>query len=173
MATEMGPLCTRRQRDRIQSLLADSVKNGAEVLTGGNIPDGFTEGNYFEPTIVACQKDGIPVFEEELFGPVLSVRSFKTEDEAVAIANDCNFHYAGGAFTRDLARATRLTRTLAGGVTYINTWRVISPVAPFGGNKDTGYGRESGMDTMLDYSRTRTVWINTSDEPMADPFVMR
>ncbi len=172
-ATEMGPLCTRRQRDRIQALLADSVKNGAKMLTGGKIPDGFDTGNYFEPTIVSCEADGLSVFEEELFGPVLSVRSFKTEDEAVGLANNSRFHYAGGAFTRDLARGTRLTRKLAGGVTYINTWRVISPTAPFGGNKDTGYGRESGLDTVLDYSRTRTVWINTSDEPMADPFVMR
>ncbi|MBL4749046.1 MAG: aldehyde dehydrogenase [Amylibacter sp.] len=172
-ATEMGPLCTRRQRDRIQELLVKSVANGAEILTGGNIPEGFDKGNYFEPTIVLCEADGLAVYEEELFGPVLSVRSFKTEDQAVALANASRFHYAGGAFTRDLARGMRLTRTLAGGVTYINTWRVISPSAPFGGNKDTGYGRESGMDTMLDYSRTRTVWINTSDAPMADPFVMR
>lgn len=172
-ATEMGPLCTRRQRDRIQELLEKSVADGAQVLTGGNIPAGFDTGNYFEPTIVVCETDGLAVYEEELFGPVLSVRTFKTEDEAVNLANNSRFHYACGAFTRDLARGTRLTRKLAGGVTYINTWRVISPSAPFGGNKDTGYGRESGLDTMLDYSRTRTVWINTSDAPMADPFVMR
>jgi (Z)-2-((N-methylformamido)methylene)-5-hydroxybutyrolactone dehydrogenase len=172
-ATEMGPLCTRRQRDRIQDLLRKSVANGAKVLTGGNIPKGFDKGNYFEPTIVSCETDGLAVFEEELFGPVLSVHTFKTEDEAVMLANNSRFHYAGGAFTCDLARGMRLTRKLAGGVTYINTWRVISPSAPFGGNKDTGYGRESGLDTMLDYSRTRTVWVNTSDDPMADPFVMR
>ncbi len=172
-ATEMGPLCTRRQRDRIQDLLGKSITKGAKVLTGGKIPEGFDKGYYYEPTIVSCDVDGIDVFEEELFGPVLSVRSFKTEDEAVTLANASRFHYAGGAFTRDLARGMRMTRKLAGGITYINTWRVISPVAPFGGNKDTGYGRESGLDTMLDYSRTRTVWINTSDKPMADPFVMR
>lgn len=173
METEMGPLCTLRQRDRILELLGKSASAGAEILTGGKVPMEFNRGFYFEPTIVDCTRDGLEVFEEELFGPVLSVKAFSDEDEAVAIANDSKFHYAGGAFTRDLGRGTRLTRKLAGGVTYINTWRVISPTAPFGGNKDTGYGRESGMDTMLDYSRTRTVWINTSDEPMADPFIMR
>ena len=82
-----------------------------------------------------------------------SLRTISSFSEAVALANNSRFHYACGAFTRDLARGTRLTRKLAGGVTYINTWRVISPSAPFGGNKDTGYGRESGMDTMLDYAR--------------------
>ena len=172
-ATEMGPLCTRRQRDKIEELLGESLDKGASLITGGKVPEGFETGNYFEPTIVLCEGNALPVFEEELFGPVLSVRSFKSEDEAVEIANNSRFHYAGGAFTRDLARGMRLTKKLAGGITYINTWRVISPTAPFGGNKDTGYGRESGMDTIHDYSRTRTVWINTSDAPMPDPFVMR
>ena len=172
-ATEMGPLCTRRQRDKIEELLGVSLDKGAKLITGGSVPKGFETGNYFEPTIVLCEGNATPVFEEELFGPVLSVRSFKSEEEAVEIANNSRFHYAGGAFTRDLARGMRLTKKLAGGITYINTWRVISPTAPFGGNKDTGYGRESGMDTIHDYSRTRTVWINTSDAPMPDPFVMR
>ena len=172
-ATEMGPLCTRRQRDKIETLLGESLDKGAKLITGGKVPENFETGNYFEPTIVLCEGNALPVFEEELFGPVLSVRSFKSEDEAVEIANNSRFHYAGGAFTRDLARGMRLTKKLAGGITYINTWRVISPTAPFGGNKDTGYGRESGLDTIHDYSRTRTVWINTSDAPMPDPFVMR
>ena len=172
-ATEMGPLCTRRQRDKIETLLGESLDKGAKLITGGKVPENFETGNYFEPTIVLCEGNALPVFEEELFGPVLSVRSFKSEDEAVEIANHSRFHYAGGAFTRDLARGMRLTKKLAGGITYINTWRVISPTAPFGGNKDTGYGRESGLDTIHDYSRTRTVWINTSDAPMPDPFVMR
>ena len=172
-ATEMGPLCTRRQRDKIQDLLKQSLDKGAKLITGGHVPDGFGKGNYFEPTIVLCEGNATPVFQEELFGPVLAVRSFKSEAEAIEIANNSRFHYAGGAFTRDLARGMRLTKKLAGGITYINTWRVISPTAPFGGNKDTGYGRESGLDTIHDYSRTRTVWINTSDAPMPDPFVMR
>ena len=172
-ATEMGPLCTRRQRDKIEKLLGESLDKGAKLITGGNVPQGFETGNYFEPTIVLCEGNATPVFEEELFGPVLSVRSFRSEDEAIEIANNSRFHYAGGAFTCDLARGMRLTKKLAGGITYINTWRVISPTAPFGGNKDTGYGRESGLDTIHDYSRTRTVWINTSDAPMPDPFVMR
>ena len=96
-----------------------------------------------------------------------------TEDEAIALANDTDFGLGSGIFTRDLARAHRVSKRLRAGICWINTYRAISPIAPFGGFNQSGYGREAGMDSILDYTRTRTTWINTSGEPMANPFVMR
>ena len=89
------------------------------------------------------------------------------------MVNDSVYAYASGVFTRDLGKAMRTTRRLRAGIVYVNTYRVISPMVPFGGNGDTGYGREAGIETLLDYTRPKTVWINTSDAPMADPFTMR
>lgn len=171
--TEMGPLCTARQRDTIEDSIRRTLDAGGELLCGGGRPEAFNRGFFFEPTILATEGEGMATYERELFGPVLSVRSFDDEDEAVALANDSPYHYASGAFTRDMARAHRISRRVRAGVNYLNTWRVVSPTAPFGGNKDTGYGRESGQDAIRDYTRTKTVWINTSDAPMPDPFVMR
>lgn len=171
--TQMGPLCTARQRDNIARAVADTQAAGGEVITGGKPPAAFTRGFFFEPTIIATEQDGLETYERELFGPVLSVRTFDDEDEAIALANRSDYHYASGAFTRDVGRAMRIGKKVKAGVTYLNTWRVVSPTAPFGGNGETGYGRESGPDVIHDYSRSKTVWINTSDDPMPDPFVMR
>lgn len=173
LATQVGPLCTARQRDGIEEAISQTVQAGGEIITGGKRPDGFNRGFYFEPTIIATESDGMETYEHELFGPVLSARSFDDEDEAIALANASEYHYASGAFTRDMARSMRISKKVKAGITYLNTWRVVSPTAPFGGNKQTGYGRESGMNAINDYTRTKTVWINTFDEPMPDPFVMR
>ncbi len=171
--TQMGPLCTARQRDGIEAAIQQTVQAGGEIVTGGNRPQAFNKGFYFTPTIITTEADGMETYERELFGPVLSVRTFDDEDEAIALANRSDYHYASGAFTRDVGRAMRIGKNVKAGVTYLNTWRVVSPTAPFGGNGETGYGRESGTDAINDYSRSKTVWINTSDEPMPDPFVMR
>jgi len=172
-ATQVGPLCTARQRDGIEAAIVQTVQVGGEIITGGKRPDGFNRGFYFEPTIILTEGDGMETYENELFGSVLSARTFDDEDEAIALANASEYHYASGAFTSDMARSMRISKKVTAGITYLNTWRVVSPTAPFGGNKQTGYGRESGMDAINDYTRTKTVWINTSDEPMPDPFVMR
>jgi len=171
--TQMGPLCTARQRDYIEAAIAGTAAAGGEVIAGGSRPEGLERGFYFEPTIIATETDGLETFERELFGPVLSVRTFDDEDEAIHLANNSAYHYASGAFTRDISRAMRVGKRIKAGVTYMNTWRVVSPTAPFGGNGETGHGRESGMDVIHDYTRTKTVWFNTSDSPMPDPFVMR
>ena len=171
--TQMGPLCTARQRDYIEAAIARTVAAGGDLMAGGTRPESLDRGFYFEPTIIATEADGLETFERELFGPVLSVRTFEDEDEAIHLANSSAHHYASGAFTRDIGRAMRVAKRIKAGVTYMNTWRVVSPAAPFGGNGETGYGRESGMDVIHDYTRTKTVWLNTSDAPMPDPFVMR
>ena len=171
--TEFGPLCTLAQIEKIESHVAATLKAGGVLRHGGNRPQAFENGYYYEPTVIACPSTDMATVEEEMFGPVLSVLRFADEDEVIAKANDTRYGLAGGAFTRDIGRALRVAKRLRNGITWINTYRAVSPVAPFGGYKMSGHGRESGMDTIYDYTRTKTVWINTSDAPMADPFVMR
>jgi acyl-CoA reductase-like NAD-dependent aldehyde dehydrogenase len=171
--TQIGPLATTGQRDRIESAVATSIGEGASLRAGGGRPNGLDRGWYYEPTVLECPSNNITAARDELFGPVLSVLRFEDEEAAVAAANDSAFSYAAGVFTRDVGRAMRVTQRLHAGVVYVNTYRVISPMVPFGGNGDTGSGRESGMESLLDYSRPKSVWVNTSNEPTADPFVMR
>ena len=172
-ATEMGPLATLRQRRYIEGVIEESLQAGAKLLTGGAPPAAIQRGFYFEPTILDCQDAGITSVRKELFGPVLSVLCFDTEAEAVALANDSEYGLAAGIFTRDLARAHRVTRALRSGIVWVNTYRAVSPMVPFGGYGLSGFGREGGAESMLDYTRTKSVWLNTSDQPIADPFVMR
>ncbi len=170
--TQMGPLCTARQRDAIEREIDHAVSEGAEVLTGGKRPDGM-DGLFFEPTILACPRQDLRIVDTELFGPVLCVQRFKTEDEVIALANDTEHGLAAGIFTRDSARSLRMANAVRAGIVWVNTYRVVSPIAEFGGVKGSGYGRESGFQAMYDYTRPKTIWMNTSDEPMANPFVMR
>jgi aldehyde dehydrogenase (NAD+)/betaine-aldehyde dehydrogenase len=173
MATEMGPLATRRQLEHIERVLRASVEAGGRIVTGGTRPEGMKQGHYFLPTIVDCPDSNVPSVTDELFGPVLSVVSFDTESEAIAIANDTRYGLASGVFTTNLTRAHRLSRALRAGIVWVNTYRAVSPVVPFGGYGLSGLGREGGLDAALEYTRTKSVWIRTSDEPIADPFVMR
>ena len=172
-ATEMGPLATQRQRDGIEAVLQRSIAAGATIVTGGKRPAGRERGFFFEPTIVEANSNDVPCMAEELFGPVLTVMPFDGEADALAKANDSRFGLASGLFTRDLARAHRMIRRLKAGIVWVNTYRVVSPIVPFGGTGQSGLGREGGLESILDYSRTKSVWIRTSDDPIPDPFVMR
>ena len=170
--TQMGPLCTLGQRDNIEREIEHAVSEGATVLAGGKRPDGM-DGEFFEPTILDCPRQDLRIVDTELFGPVLCVQRFKTEDEVIALANDTEHGLAAGIFTRDSARSLRVANAVRAGIVWVNTYRAVSPIAEFGGVKGSGYGRESGFQAMYDYTRPKTVWMNTSDEPMANPFVMR
>ncbi len=171
--TQMGPLATEAQRDHIEAVVAESAAQGATIHTGGQRPDGMETGWYFQPTVIGCGDQDIRSTRVELFGPVMSVLSFQTEAEGVALANDTEFGLGAGVFTRDVARAHRVAKAIRSGIVWVNTYRAISPVAPFGGFGQSGYGREAGMDAIYEYTRTKSVWINTSDTPMSNPFVMR
>jgi acyl-CoA reductase-like NAD-dependent aldehyde dehydrogenase len=171
--TQVGPLCTRQQLDHVSESVDDAVREGARLLLGGKRPEGFDTGWYYSPTILDCPHQDIRTVREEMFGPILSALSFDTEAEAIEMANNSDFGLGSGVFTSNVARALRVSDAIHSGIVWVNTYRVISPIAPFGGFKNSGPGRESGIDTIYDYTRTKTVWINTSTEPMANPFIMR
>ncbi|MCE8006932.1 aldehyde dehydrogenase [Aestuariivita sp.] len=170
--TQMGPLCTQGQLEHIQREVAHAQTEGGTVLTGGRQPEGMS-GLFYEPTIIDCPRQDLRIVDTELFGPVLCVQRFKTEDEVLALANDTEHGLAAGVFTRDSARSLRMASAVRAGIVWVNTYRVVSPIAEFGGNKTSGYGRESGFQAIYDYTRPKTVWVNTSDDPISNPFVMR
>jgi aldehyde dehydrogenase (NAD+)/betaine-aldehyde dehydrogenase len=172
-ATEMGPLATARQKQRAERLIAESLKAGARLVTGGGSPSGRKSGFYFAPTILDAPSPELACVKEEFFAPVLSVLPFADESQAVALANRSDYGFAAGIFTANLGVAHRITKRLRAGIVWINTYRAVSPIAPIGGFGWTGNGREGSTDSIYDYTRTKTVWINTSNAPMADPFIMR
>ncbi|WP_071335967.1 aldehyde dehydrogenase [Burkholderia contaminans] len=172
MATEYGPLCTERQLRHIEAVVASSVRQGAKVLAGGNRLE--RDGYYYAPTILDCTGvDGADSITTELFGPVLSVDTFESEQEAIAKANSTAFGLAAGIFTTNLTRAHRVSKRVRSGIVWINTYRAVSPLVPFGGFGLSGHGREGGLSAALEYTTTKSVWLRTSDEPISDPFVMR
>lgn len=169
--THVGPLCTAAQVQRIEATLAAATGQGARIRFGGAPLD--RPGNYMAPTLVECAGPDTETLKVEMFGPVMSLLPFDTEEEAIALANATPFGLGSGVFTRDVARAHRVSARLRAGICWVNTYRAVSPIAPFGGYNMSGYGREAGVDAILDYTRTKTTWINMSDAPMANPFVMR
>lgn len=172
MQTEYGPLCTLKQRGKIQQVVDQSVAQGATLVTGGQVCEGA--GYYYPPTILDCSDVADAAsLTTELFGPVLSVDSFSSEQEAIQKANSTPYGLAAGVFTTNLTRAHRMTKAIRSGIVWLNTYRAVSPLAPFGGYGLSGHGREGGLSAVYDYTTTKTVWLRTSDEPIADPFVMR
>lgn len=172
-ATHIGPLCTMAQIENIERTLAKSVEQGATIRFGGERAADCGSQHYFKPTMVECPNTDIATLTTEMFGPVMSVVVFDTEEEAIAMANDSVYGLGSGIFTQNLARAHRVSGKIQSGICWVNTYRAISPIAPFGGINQSGYGREAGIQGIFDYIRTKTTWINISSEPMSNPFVMR
>ena len=172
-STQLGPLATLKQLKNIQEKIQQTIEQGGKIITGGKKVSSFKNGYYFEPTIIECDNHNLPVAENELFGPVLSVMKFKNEDQAIQLMNDNSFGLAAGIFTENNGIAMRVSKAVQAGIIFVNTYRLISPVAPFGGFKNSGYGRESGLEVMKDYSNIKTTWISTSTEPLSDPFNIR
>jgi len=172
--SQMGPLATLAQLANIERSVKISVEQGATLVAGGKRPSNTNpNGWYFEPTILECPDMSIDVAFTEMFGPVVSVLRFRDEAEAIKIANDTNFGLASGIFTSNIGRGLRMSKAIRAGIVWINTYRTVSPMAPFGGFKDSGHGRESGLEAVYDYTREKTVWINTAVEPIDDPFRMQ
>ena len=171
--TQVGPLATIHQVERASKVINDSVKQGANLVFGGKQPSQLKEGWYFEPTLLDCANQEFDCVKTELFAPVISVIAFDTEEEAISMANDSDYGLGSGVFTENLARAHRVSAKIHSGIVWINTYRAISPISPFGGVKQSGGSREAGIDAIHEYTRTKTTWINTSSEPMSNPFIMR
>ena len=171
--TEMGPISNYKQLEVIEKNIKLTLEQGGRLKCGGQRHSFSNEGYYFPATIIECDNHNLPVAENELFGPVLSVMKFKTEDEVVSKMNDNQYGLSSGVYTSDLARGMRVSKAIRAGITFVNTYRLISPTAPFGGIKDSGYGKEAGLESIKDYTRVKTTWFYTSDEPSLDPFSIR
>jgi aldehyde dehydrogenase (NAD+) len=172
--TEIGPVAQPEIRDRVNNRVQEAIKVGAVATAGGDLGAvGDRAGWFYPPTVLDEVSNDMPIARDELFGPVLSVIRFSDEDEALSIANDSPFGLAAGLWTRDLNRAHRMADSLEAGVVWVNTYRSLSFSSPFGGRKLSGYGRELGREGLLEFTQTKSVWVETSEEPMGDPFVLR
>ena len=171
--TQMGPLATLNQLNNIQEKIDQTIKQGGRLVAGGEKPKEINQGWYYKQTIIECDHHNLPVAENELFGPVLSVMKFSNEEDVIKLMNDNSYGLAAGVFTENNGVAHRVSKAVKAGLVFVKTYRLISPIAPFGGFKNSGFGRESGMETMKDYSNLKTTWINTSKNPMGDPFIIR
>ena len=171
--SEMGPIGNFKQLEIIEKNIKLTVEQGGKIKCGGKRHPFSNDGYYFPPTIIECDNHNLPVAENELFGPVLSVMKFENEEEVINKMNDNQYGLSSGVYTSDFSRGMRVSKAIRAGITFVNTYRLISPSAPFGGMKDSGYGKEAGIESIKDYTRVKTTWYYTSDEPTMDPFSMR
>jgi succinate-semialdehyde dehydrogenase/glutarate-semialdehyde dehydrogenase len=154
---DVGPQSRPDLRDELHKQVTDSVAKGATLLLGGEIPPG--NGSFYPPTVLGNVKPGMPAYEEELFGPVASVFAARDEQEAIRIANDSIFGLGAAVFTKDVARGERIARQLDAGCTFVNTLVASDPRLPFGGIKESGYGRELGTYGIKEFVNIKTVYI--------------
>jgi acyl-CoA reductase-like NAD-dependent aldehyde dehydrogenase len=173
-ATQMGPVATKMQLEKDESMVQRAVTEGAKVLCGGARPTlaEFPDGYFYQPTVVhQLTKDNF-LMRNEVFGPVLAVTPFKDETEVLALANDTEFGLAAGVWTRDVRRAHKMARALESGTVWLNTYRALTFNSPFGGYKASGIGRQNGIEAVYQYLQTKSVWCELGDE-VQDPFIMK
>ncbi len=170
--TQMGPLNSFKQLENIEKNIKATIEQGGKVRCGGKRSSVSNKGYYFPATIIECKNHNLPVAENELFGPILSVMKFEKENEVIEKMNDNKYGLSSGVYTSNFATGLRVSKAIRAGIVFINTYRLISPMAPFGGIKDSGYGKEAGIESIKEYTRIKTTWYNSSDKPMSDPFTM-
>jgi betaine-aldehyde dehydrogenase len=159
--TELGPLTSLQHRDKVLSYVDVALAEGGTIISGGKVPPRpeLAKGCYVEPTIVSA-KPTDRVSQEEVFGPFVSVTTFETDEEALAIANGTEYGLGGGLWTRDLTRAHQIARDMKSGMVWINCYKRVNPASPFGGVGKSGYGREMGFEVMREYTQAKSVWVN-------------
>ena len=157
--TMVGPLVSTAHRERVQALVAAGKAEGARVHLEVPVPDGLEGGSFLGPVIFADVTPEMQIWREEVFGPVLCVTPFDSEEEAIALANDTSYGLAAGVWTQDIDRAHRVAHAISAGTVWINTYGVLPHTAPFGGFKQSGWGREGGRDALLEYTQIKNVMV--------------
>jgi aldehyde dehydrogenase (NAD+) len=174
LATQVGPVTNKPQFEKILNYIDIAKSEGAQSVLGGaraTRPE-CGDGWFVEPTIFTGVRNAMRIAQEEVFGPVLAVIPFKDEEEAIAVGNDVAFGLAAGVWTQNMRRAFSMAERLQAGTVWVNTYRAVSYLSPFGGYKRSGLGRESGQDMIREYLQTKSVWISTATE-VPNPFIMR
>jgi betaine-aldehyde dehydrogenase len=165
---KMGPLVSAAHREKVESYIKVGVQEGAKLVCGGGRPKGaeFAKGNFVEPTIFDDVKPNMRIAREEIFGPVLSVIPFDTEEEAVRLANDTVYGLAAAVWTQNITKGLRVIRELRAGITWINTYHPTYNEMPWGGYKQSGTGRELGLYGIQAYLETKQVNVNLDEAPI-------
>lgn len=168
--TQLGPVANQPQHQKVMGFIERAKAEGATCVLGGRAvhPAHCAGGWYVEPTIFTDVRPDMQLYREEVFGPVLAVCRFHTEDEAVQMANDSAFGLAAGIWTTDMARSIRVAERIAAGTIYVNTYRSVSTLSPVGGYKHSGYGRENGIDAIREFLQVKSVWLGLV--PVPNPF---
>ncbi|NNM34531.1 MAG: aldehyde dehydrogenase [Gemmatimonadetes bacterium] len=172
--TQVGPVTTAPQYEKVLAHIESAKAEGAEVVLGGR-PGSAPEcgnGRFVEPTILTGVTNDMRIAQEEVFGPVLAVIPFQDQDDAIRIANDSRYGLAAGVWTSNMRTAQAMVESLDAGMVWVNTYRSVSYMAPFGGMKESGIGRENGIEAIDEYLQTKCVWVSTQTE-VPNPFVMR
>lgn len=172
--THVGPVTTRPQYEKVLKYIDVGREEGATLVLGGapsNAP-GTRGGQFVEPTIFTNVTNDMRIAQEEVFGPVLSIIPFEDEEDAIGIANDSLYGLAAGVWTSDLGRAVRMSDRIEAGTVWVNTYRAVSFMSPFGGYKNSGVGRESGQESIKEFLQTKSVWISTAPN-RSNPFVLK
>lgn len=170
--TDIGPIAFESQFEKVTDYIELGVDEGATLEFGGDTPDEFPGDYFVQPTILTEVESGMQVAQEEIFGPVVSILTFQTEEEAIELANDVEYGLAGAVWTENMRQAHRMVDAIRAGTVWVNEYRFIAPNVPFGGYKDSGVGRESGREGLEEYYQTKSVWFDLAgnvDNPF-DPY---
>jgi acyl-CoA reductase-like NAD-dependent aldehyde dehydrogenase len=172
--TQVGAITTRPQHPKVLDYISIGKNEGAKIALGGTVAEveGSNSGLFILPSIFTGVSNRMRIAQEEIFGPVLSIISFHDEDEAVAIANETNYGLAAGIWTGSIRRAVNVSARVRAGTLWVNTYRAVSYMSPFGGYQNSGFGRENGQHSIDEYLQTKSVWINAA-LGMPNPFSIR